>query len=128
LNNTNRSVAALLAIVCLGAAPWVQAQILPANRTADWSVSGVPGGIPNRTTVCASLAAGATQAQIQSALNACPANQVVQLAAGTYSILIFTLFTTTSSPFALSLSKGFYRGTRWLRQAQPERCGVSRFM
>jgi hypothetical protein len=45
---------------------------------------------------------------------------------------MFTLFTTTFSPFALRFY-GFcqrsYRlrcteGTRWLRQAQPERCNV----
>jgi Pectate lyase superfamily protein len=62
------------------------AQLLPAERTADWSLSGIPGGIPNRTTICASLAAGATQAAIQSALNTCPANQVVKLAAGTFNV------------------------------------------
>jgi Pectate lyase superfamily protein len=62
------------------------AQVLPAERTADWTLSGIPGGIPNRTTVCANLAAGATQSAIQSALNSCPANQVVKLAAGTYNL------------------------------------------
>jgi hypothetical protein len=41
--------------------------------------------------------------------------------------LMFALFMTTSNPFALSLSKGLHRGTRWLRQAQPERCVVSQF-
>jgi hypothetical protein len=51
-------------------------------------------------------------------------------------LLMFTLFATTSSPFALTLrrgsgqdlSKGLHRGTRWLRQAQPERCVVSPFV
>jgi hypothetical protein len=38
---------------------------------------------------------------------------------------MFTLFTTTSSPFALSLSKGLHRGARRLAQAQPERCVMS---
>ncbi|MFM8901742.1 MAG: hypothetical protein ACKOF9_17640, partial [Burkholderiales bacterium] len=37
------------------------------------------------------------------------------------SLLTFTLFMTNHPPFALSLSKGLDRGTRWLRQAQPER-------
>lgn len=60
--------------------------VLPADRTIDWSQSGVPGGIPNRTTVCTTIAAGASQSTIQSALNACPANQVVKLSAGTYNI------------------------------------------
>lgn len=63
-----------------------QAQVIPASRVIDWSQSGIPGGVPNRTTVCASLGAGASRSAIQSALDACPANQVVKLAAGTYSI------------------------------------------
>jgi hypothetical protein len=62
------------------------AMVLPADRTIDWSQAGVPGGIPNRTVVCANLAAGSTGAQIQAALNACPATQVVQLAAGTFNV------------------------------------------
>ena len=49
-------------------------------------MSGFPGGIPNRTTICATILGDATQATIQSALNACKANQVVQLSAGTYNI------------------------------------------
>ena len=63
-----------------------EAQIIPVNRTINWSQSGIPGGIPNRTTLCASIPAGASQATIQSALNSCPANQVVKLAAGTYNV------------------------------------------
>jgi hypothetical protein len=40
-------------------------------------------GLPQRTTVCASVAAGGN---IQAAVDACPAGQVVQLAAGTYTV------------------------------------------
>ena len=54
---------------------------------------GVPGGIPSRTTLCATLDASTygngTQdatAAIQAALDACPAGQVVQLAAGTFTV------------------------------------------
>ena len=36
--------------------------------------------------MCTTIAAGGSQAAIQAALNACPANQVVKLAAGTYNI------------------------------------------
>lgn len=36
--------------------------------------------------MCATISGGATQSAIQSALNTCPANQVVQLAAGTFNI------------------------------------------
>jgi hypothetical protein len=64
----------------------VSVPVIPAARTIDWSQSGIPGGIPARTTVCATMSAGATQAVIQAALNACPANQVVQLGAGTYTL------------------------------------------
>ena len=64
----------------------VAAQMIPAQRTIDWSQSGVPGGVPNRATLCASISAGASASTIQAALNACPANQVVKLAAGNYNI------------------------------------------
>jgi PKD repeat protein len=63
-------------------------QIIPATRTVDWSPSsvGVPGGIPHRTTIYTTLSSGATEAQIQAAITACPSNQVVFLGPGTYSI------------------------------------------
>jgi hypothetical protein len=60
--------------------------ILPAARVIDWSQSGIPGGIPNRTVVCASIAPGATRSAIQAALDSCKPDQVVLLAAGTYEI------------------------------------------
>ena len=63
------------------------AQIIPADRTINWSEAGIPGGIPNRTAICASIPAGASQATIQTALNSCPVNQVVKLAAGTYNVI-----------------------------------------
>jgi hypothetical protein len=60
----------------------------------DWSTVGVPGGIPNRSTICttsacaAATAAGssATLAQLNAALSSCPSGQVVLLASGTYNI------------------------------------------
>jgi hypothetical protein len=64
---------------------------LPADRATAWKpgLMGV-GGIPVRSTVCSTLTArgGALDdtAQIQAAINACPAGQVVQLAAGTFII------------------------------------------
>ena len=63
----------------------------PANRMTTWQ-PGVTynGGIPNRTTVCATLSPlGGTQddtAQIQRAINNCPSGQVVKLNAGTFNI------------------------------------------
>ncbi len=49
---------------------------------------GVAGGIPARTTVCRTVnpPGGDATATIQGAIDACPAGQVVQLSAGTYTI------------------------------------------
>jgi len=71
------------------------AEIIPADRRVKWE-PGVPGGIPNRTTIFANVtqapynanntgAANAATA-IQNAINACPADQVVYLPAGTYRL------------------------------------------
>jgi hypothetical protein len=64
--------------------PW--AGIIDPTRAIDWSQAGVVGGIPARTTACATLNPGATAAQINAAINACPSGQVVSLTAGTYMI------------------------------------------
>lgn len=60
--------------------------ILDPSRAIDWTRAGVVGGIPNRTTVCATLNPGTTAAQINAAIQACPAGQVVTLNAGTYNL------------------------------------------
>jgi chitodextrinase len=74
-----------------GTYPW--SGILDPSRATDWSQVGIPGGIPNRTTICATINAstygnGASDATagIQNALNSCPQNQVVLLSAGTFRI------------------------------------------
>jgi hypothetical protein len=59
--------------------------VLNSSQAINWSNSGV-GGIPARTTNCASLTSSASVSQINSALAACPSGQTVSLAAGTYSI------------------------------------------
>jgi hypothetical protein len=64
--------------------PW--AGILDPARAIDWSQAGVVGGVPTRTTVCATLNPGATAAQINAAIAACPSGQVVSLTAGTYAL------------------------------------------
>jgi hypothetical protein len=66
----------------------VQAQTDPihTSRKIDWTSAGVPGGIPNRTTICSTLNPGATAAQIDAAIASCPEGQVVFLTAGTYNI------------------------------------------
>src|SRR5438876_3119335 len=58
------------------AQPW--SGILDPSRAIDWSNAGIPGGIPNRTTVCATINAGTygnggadATAGIQNALNNC---------------------------------------------------------
>lgn len=67
------------------------AEIIPSDRRINWD-PGIPGGIPHRTVTYATLngidATGATdvRAAIQTALNACPADQVVQLPAGRFRI------------------------------------------
>jgi hypothetical protein len=47
---------------------------------------GVPGGIPNRTTIYRTLTPSNTLAEINAAIAACPSGQVVYLSAGTYSL------------------------------------------
>jgi hypothetical protein len=77
----------LLLIVCCGSGflnGQSAAGIIDPNRSIDWSGAGIPGGIPNRTTICATLNPGATAAQINSAIASCPSGQVVYLNAGTY--------------------------------------------
>src|SRR5437899_8675883 len=64
--------------------PW--SGILDPSRAIDWSHAGVPGGIPNRTTLCASLNPGSTAAQVEAAIAACPAGQVVFLKNGTFTL------------------------------------------
>src|SRR5205809_3507105 len=71
-------------------------EIIPLNRTAPWQGSvGVPGGIPNRTTIykniVTDLGADPTGTQdcsaiIQSAIANCPAGQVVYMPAGTFRL------------------------------------------
>jgi len=60
--------------------------IISSSRATDWSGAGVVGGIPARTTICATLNPGATASQINSAIQACPSGQVVFLNPGTYNL------------------------------------------
>jgi hypothetical protein len=69
-----------------------QTDVIPPDRTTTWS-PGIPGGVPARTTVCATIPAAAygdgstdATAAIQGAIDACPADQVVQLESGSYRI------------------------------------------
>ena len=60
--------------------------IIDSTRAIDWTKVGVSGGIPNRTTIYQTLNPGVTIAQINTAINNCPAGQVVYLSAGSYSL------------------------------------------
>ncbi len=68
--------------------------VLPADgdASANWRMAGLlsQGGIPNRGTVCATLAplgAGKDDtADIQNAIDACPDGEVVSLSAGLFTI------------------------------------------
>ena len=58
--------------------------VIPADRLYAWNPGLMSkGGIPDRTTICATLSPGAN---IQAALNSCPMGQVVQLNEGTYTV------------------------------------------
>jgi hypothetical protein len=68
------------------------ADVLPLERRTTWN-PGIPGGIPTRTTVCATLNAatygnGSSDATpgIQAAIDGCPEGQVVQLSAGDFLV------------------------------------------
>jgi hypothetical protein len=68
----------------------LKAQIIPSNRTTDWSTAGVVGGIPARTTehiVTGLVDDGITDnaTAIQNAINACPAGEAVKIPTGTYT-------------------------------------------
>jgi len=68
--------------------------VLPSydDAYANWKNAGLQsvGGIPNRTTVCATvnpLGGGQDDfANIQNAINKCPAGEVVQLGAGAFTV------------------------------------------
>jgi hypothetical protein len=83
----------LLTIISAGT---VFAEIVPADRIMDWTPGvnvGVPGGIPTRTTIGATVnvatyGTGSVDASsaIGAAIDACPAGQVVYVPAGIYRI------------------------------------------
>lgn len=64
------------------------AEPVPQSRRIDWTYTGVPGGIPNRTNICATFSPGATASAINTAIASCSSGGggVVKLNAGTYNI------------------------------------------
>ena len=87
--------------VVLCFSPLCQAQLwsglINSGRAIDWSKVGIPGGIPNRTTICTTLNPGATASQINSAISSCSAGQVVFLSAGTYNLSSGIVFSGNSN-------------------------------
>jgi hypothetical protein len=81
-----------LSVLLAGAANPLPASRTPGGRGSWSGVAGVPGGVPNRTTIYTTLAAGASLSTAQSAINSCPSNQVVQLSAGSYNWSSGTLY------------------------------------
>jgi hypothetical protein len=91
------AVVGLLACLPTLAAAQVNTSIVPAPARTTWN-PGVTTGIPARTTVCATVNAstygnGSTNATtgIQTAINNCPAGQVVMLSAGTFLVNNFVI-------------------------------------
>ena len=89
-------VSALLPVaatfVLLASPPRATADVMPPERLTNWN-PGIPGGIPNYTTVCTTVNAsdygnGAIDATagIQAAINGCPNGQVVKLSAGIFQV------------------------------------------
>src|SRR5689334_4458242 len=62
--------------------------IIPPERRIDWTTTGVPGGIPARTTICTTINASSfgdgtmdASVAITDAIKNCPPDQVVLLSA-----------------------------------------------
>jgi hypothetical protein len=87
-------VIARVVLLTLGLAVTAAADPIPPHRRIDWTYTGVPGGIPHRTNICATFRVGVTAAEINTAIKACGAagGGVVQLAAGTYDITGIQVF------------------------------------
>jgi hypothetical protein len=85
MKRSTAGISVLLFVFSLYSHAQSWSSILSATQAINWSNSGV-GGIPARTTNCASLTSSATVSQINSALSSCPSGETVALAAGTYSI------------------------------------------
>ena len=98
--------------------------VLPSyNDTyANWKNAGLAlvGGIPNRTTICetVNLSGGDDYTNIQTAINNCPAGEVVQLGPGAFRVYLADL--------PIQISKGIsLRGTGSCAGASSPYCQTS---
>lgn len=109
-----------LVLLCCSAYSYAQlwSGILDPTRATDWSQAGIPGGIPNYTTICQTIApSGKTDAtdmnNINSALMRCGnsgSGKVVQLQAGSYTITGGLVFNSDSNNFTQPISQVVLRG------------------
>jgi hypothetical protein len=74
--------------LALAEPPDAQTDVIPGPLRTDWAFTGVPGGIPMRTRLCATLGRNVKASAINAALALCSSQGggVVQLQAGTYRI------------------------------------------
>jgi hypothetical protein len=105
--------------------------LIPADSYTKW-VPGMmsKGGIPNRTMVCATIQAsaygnGSQEASnaIQSALDACPVGQVVQLSAGTFLVNNFVNITKGITLRGAGAGMTFVKktnGAKLLQESSPD--------
>jgi hypothetical protein len=86
----------LLAVFLLMSAAPQTASVdpVPAARRTNWAYTGVPGGIPQRTKICASFSPGVTAAAVNTALSSCGSSGggVVELRAGRYTLAGLQVF------------------------------------
>lgn len=66
-----------------------ESTIIPADQRIDWTMAGVDGGIPNRTTIDSTISTGgddstANETALQNAINAAASGEVVFVNAGMY--------------------------------------------
>jgi len=106
----NKIVLALVAIITGSVS--AQTPLIPADRKIDWSKAGVPGGVPNRTAICADITKAPynadntgmndASAAINSAISNCNnSNGVVYLPAGTYAVNAPITLPTGGSNFTI---------------------------
>lgn len=78
----------ILMVLAFLASAYGQSGIIDSTRYINWSTAGVVGGVPSGTWAqCGStIAAGASAATIQSAINSCTSNHYVLLGPGTFNL------------------------------------------
>jgi len=85
-------ITVLIIAILIAGIPFIgssQTYSLPTDRSVIWQGNvGVSGDIPARTTIFTTLnpSGGNDASAIQTAINNCPAGQVVKLAAGTFNV------------------------------------------